>query len=221
MRNSSNVDARNNLGKSIILASSSPRRAQLLASVGIQASVIPSDADERVDPQWQPGDIVVQLALRKAGAVAEQQRNAGQAAVVIGADTIVVLDGEVLGKPDDAAHATEMLAKLQGRTHEVYTGVCVIDALSGEVVSDDVRSVVTFNPMSEREILAYVNTGEPLDKAGSYGVQGIGALFVARIEGDFFSVMGLPLHVLYPMLLRFGISPFVSDGQSLRHDLRI
>ncbi|MBO9604391.1 MAG: Maf family protein [Paenibacillaceae bacterium] len=224
----------------LVLASSSPRRQELIRTFGLPYRVIVSDADESVEPGLAPEQIVETLSLRKAEAVCGKMRSrepgsAPAAGIVIGSDTIVVLDGAVLGKPADEADARRMLAALQGRTHSVYTGVACIDAAAAATEppqwEEDTRfgdigryrvwpeppgaeaniavghtvSRVTFRPMSDREIAAYVETGEPLDKAGSYGAQGLGACFVEKIEGDFYSVMGLPLNMLYQMLLKFGV----------------
>ncbi|GAB2720374.1 Maf family protein [Paenibacillus thermoaerophilus] len=227
----------------IVLASSSPRRQELLRSLGLEFEVRPSGADESVEPGLPPEEIVESLAIRKALHVCGELRGEGRTGLVVGSDTIVVLDGQVLGKPADAEDAFRMLKLLQGRTHQVYTGVALLDAggvrsealgLGGrdgrtavrfgdigryrivpdspagrpEAAAGHTVSQVTFHPMSDEEIRSYVNTGEPLDKAGAYGVQGIGSVFIEKIEGDFYSIMGLPLNLLYQMLLMFGISLF-------------
>jgi len=218
----------------LILASSSPRRKELLAALGLTFTIDPSDADESFAPGTPPDEVVRMLALRKAESVAARHEQG----LVIGSDTIVVLDGAILGKPVDEADARRMLAMLQGRGHAVYSGVAIVDAAtmrearqstSEEAELGDIGryrvltetpdggpqavighsvSKVTFRPMSDGDIEAYVKTGEPLDKAGSYGVQGLGSVFVEKIEGDFYTIMGLPLNLLYQMLLKFGISPF-------------
>ncbi|AKG37802.1 Maf family protein [Paenibacillus durus] len=249
----------------IILASGSPRRRELLSLLGLPFDVIPREADESFPAEWEPEQIVSALALRKAEAVLPL---AGErSGVILGSDTIVVLEGRILGKPADEEESREMLTALQGRSHKVYTGVACIklgDGVNGGMLregisaeaalvkmaapafsspgkpgsnentgSDSVwlggigryrvlsqspngepaaiagytESRVTFRPMSAQEIDGYIKTGEPMDKAGSYGVQGIGSLFIEKIEGDFYSIMGLPLNLLYRMLLEFGINP--------------
>jgi len=183
--------------------------------LGMPVVIRPSDADERTPADWPPERVVEELSQRKAKAVWEQARESAEHAVVVGSDTLVTIDGRILGKPRDEEDAAEMLRLLSGRTHEVYTGLCCIghglsEPAGGapEILVSHTVSKVTFRPMSEEEIRAYIRTGEPMDKAGSYGIQGIGAVFIDRIEGDFFSIMGLPVSLLYQMLLRFGASPF-------------
>ena len=182
---------------SIILASSSPRRRELLTMLGLDFTVRPADIDEKFDPDKDPADEVLRVASAKAAAVP-----AGGDELVLAADTIVVLDGRVLGKPKDALDAARMLRALSGRTHAVYTGVAARrGAQCGGLVD---RSLVTFRDISDDEIARYIATGEPMDKAGSYGAQGIGAIFVEKIDGDFYNVMGLPLCALSGLLGRFG-----------------
>ena len=180
----------------LILASSSPRRRMLLAAVGARFQVIPADCDESGADALPPRERVAELARLKCAAVAAEHPDD----VVLGADTLVLdEDGEVLGKPRDEADARRMLRALSGRSNIVYTGVCVIRG--GETRTAVEESTVFFREMSDREIADYVATGEPMDKAGAYGVQERGALFVRRIEGDYFNVVGLPL-VLTQKLLR-------------------
>lgn len=262
----------NNTERRLILASSSPRRQELIRSLGLPYEICPSDADEATEPGLHPSDIVESLSVRKARAVYEQYKMRSEGTpgrgIVIGSDTIVVLDGLVLGKPRDEDDSFRMLKALQGRAHEVYSGVACIDLENGrtirgsrrtavymkplpderirryiatgeprdkaggydttmhlgdigqyriisespdgrpEIIVGHTVSKVTFRPMSDEEIWAYVKTGDPLDKAGAYGVQGIGSVFIEKIEGDFYSIMGLPLNLLYQMLLMFGISLF-------------
>ncbi len=193
----------------MILASSSPRRQELAGLLGLPLVIRPSQADESTPENWPPARVVEELALRKARAVWEVSKETmDRPAIVVGSDTIVALDGRILGKPRDQKHAAEMLGMLSGRTHEVYTGLCCIGLQNGKTVAAHNVSKVTFGPMSNEEIQAYIKTGEPLDKAGAYGVQGIGSVFIEKIEGDFYSIMGLPLNLLYQMLLMFGISLF-------------
>ena len=183
----------------IILASASPRRSQLLEALGLKFTVMPSPAAEpapdREDGR-RPGAFVERLARLKAGAIESDD-------LIIAADTVVVIDGEILGKPADGSHAAAMLARLRGRTHRVYSGICV---KHGETVQSAHQVTnVTFGQFSDDFIAAYVQTGEPLDKAGSYGAQGRGALLVAKIEGDYWNVVGLPLCLLSRMLCEFGV----------------
>ena len=182
----------------IVLASGSPRRRQLLEMLRIPHRVIAPDIDESRRDDEPPERYVVRLARAKARAVAD--RVPGE--VVLAADTTVVLVGAMFGKPDDAAAAVEMLGRLQGRTHEVMTAVAVgRDELIEHAL--DV-SHVTFRPADRATLAAYVATGEPLDKAGAYAIQGLGAPLVERVEGDFFGVMGLPLRLALDLLGRFG-----------------
>jgi septum formation protein len=183
----------------VILASQSPRRRELLALVGIPHEVRPADIDERYLPGEPPRHHTERLAREKSAAIAAAEPDA----LVIGSDTIVVVDGDVLGKPSDERDAERMIARLAGRTHVVMTGVAV--AWRGETRSavEDVR--VTFHPLSAREIAEYVATREPMDKAGAYGIQGYGATIVSRVDGDYFAVMGLPLQRLVRLLADVGI----------------
>ncbi|USG64137.1 Maf family protein [Brevibacillus ruminantium] len=186
----------------LILASSSPRRRELLQTIGLSFTVITSDVDESTEPDLSPQEVVEQLAYRKAKTVAEKVEEG----VVLGSDTVVVLDGVILGKPTDEEHAFQMLTSLQGREHVVYSGVALIDAKTGRVELNHSKTQVRIRSLTEREILAYIRTGEPMDKAGSYAIQGIGATLVESIAGDYFTVVGLPLRLTADMLSRFGIS---------------
>lgn len=184
----------------IILASASPRRAQLLSQVGVDFRVVVSEVDETIVPGLPPVELVVELAKQKAQAVA-QGLDTG---LVIGADTLVIADGRILGKPASEAEATDMLRQLSGKNHTVATGVAVVKANTGEVAAGVETTEVWFRTLSETEISAYVASGEPLDKAGAYGIQGRGALLVSRLEGCFFNVVGLPLVKLLELLRRLG-----------------
>lgn len=188
------------MGK-LILASGSPRRRELLAGLGLEFEVWAADVDETVEDRLPPEEAVRVLAYRKASAVANALRNG----IVIGADTVVVLDGRILGKPVDRQDACDMLGRLQGRTHEVFSGVAVIDASTGRNLVGHRSTLVHMRPLSDAEIKAYVRTGEPMDKAGSYAIQGIGSTIVDRIDGDYFTVVGLPMELLASMLTSFGI----------------
>jgi septum formation protein len=178
----------------IVLASASPRRAELLRAAGFSFVVEPADVDESVLPGEAPEAHVRRLARAKAQAGASRHPREA----VLGADTVVVVDGRILGKPRDAADATAMLTALSGRVHYVYTAVAVAE---GGAVRDEVNvSAVTFAPMSPGEIAAYVASGEPHDKAGAYAIQGWAARFIERLEGSYSSVMGLPVAVVHRLL---------------------
>ena len=190
----------------VILASQSPRRRDLLDLIGITHVVRPADIDEAVLPDEAPIPHCERLARSKAATLAVRSPDA----VVIAADTIVVLDGEILGKPADGEEARATLARLSGRTHTVHTAMAV--ALGGETVSAVESVQVTFRPLTADEIAAYVATGEPMDKAGAYGIQGFGATIVERIDGDYFSVMGLGLRRLVALLAELGLRYDVGAG---------
>ena len=176
-----------------VLASQSPRRQQLLQLLRITFTVRPADIDETMDPTLPPQDEVARVSKRKAEATA---RNPGD--VVIAADTIVVLKDRVLGKPADTAEAIAMLRSLSGRDHQVMTGLTVLR--DGKSITHTEITDVHFRPLTEEEILRYVETGEPMDKAGAYGIQGFAAPFVEGIRGDYYNVMGLPVCRLEQML---------------------
>lgn len=188
------------VGQPIILASSSPRRQELLAGLGIPFSIHTSDVDETIDLETAPERIVEQLAKRKASAVATNYKEG----LIIGSDTIVVLDSTILGKPKDDQEAFHMLSSLQGRVHFVYTGLAIIDVKSGTIRESHKRTEVRMRPLTTEEIHGYIATGEPRDKAGAYGIQGIGATLVEGIIGDYFTVVGLPLELLASELRSFG-----------------
>jgi len=184
----------------LILASQSPRRRELLSLIGLVHDVLPADIDETVLPDEQPASHAERLAREKAATIAALHPTA----IVVGSDTIVVLDGQILGKPRDEAEAIRTLQQLSGRTHTVLTAVAVA---RGSVLESGVESVeVTFRALSDRRIAAYVATGEPMDKAGAYGIQGYGATLVERIHGDYFAVMGLALGRLIELLRRVGVT---------------
>ena len=183
----------------LILASQSPRRAQLLEMLGLRFEILPAHIDERYLPGETPHAHVERLAREKAQAIAAQRTDA----LVVGSDTVVVLDGDVLGKPRDEAHAVEMLLRLQGREHRVETGVAVV-APGGGLRSATEAVRVHFRAFDAATARAYVATGEPMDKAGAYGIQGYGATIVDRIDGDFFAVMGLPVARTIDLLGQLG-----------------
>ena len=185
----------------VVLASASPRRRELLTLVGIPHVVRPADIDETPLPDEAPAALVTRLAREKA------LRVAGTAGtphtLIVAADTTVVLDGEILNKPESVADAERTLARLSGRTHTVATGIAC--ALNGRLVSDVEQVAVTFRRLDADEIRAYVATGEPMDKAGSYGIQGYGATIVQRIDGDYFAVMGLSLVRMLELMRELGV----------------
>jgi len=182
----------------IVLASGSPRRRQLLEMLRIPFRVIAPDVDEHALAGESPAAYVTRLSRVKAEVIAA--RAPGD--VVLAADTTVVLDEEIFGKPESPEHAVAMLARLQGRTHDVMTAVAV--TRDGDLAQALDVSRVTFRPADEATLAAYVATGEPLDKAGAYAIQGLGAPLIERVEGDFFGVMGLPLRLALDLLGRFG-----------------
>ena len=185
----------------IILASQSPRRKELLERMGIRDfETISPNVDESVFHGLPPEELVRRLSAEKAAAVAGR---AGEDAIVIAADTVVALEGAVLGKPADELDAFKMLSALSGVRHQVYTGVTV--CRGGEKQTAHEVTDVTFRELSEREIEDYISTGEPMDKAGAYGIQGYGALLIQGISGDYYNVMGLPVCRLSGMLSRFGV----------------
>ena len=192
----------------IILASTSPRRRELVASLHIPFDIVPSHAEESTPEGWSPDRIVTELAKRKAEAVYRQLDDGDRHGVIVGSDTIVVRDGTVLGKPADQREAASMLRSLQGRSHEVYTGVACVDSRTGACKVDYRRTVVTMRALREEEVEAYAASGEGLDKAGAYAIQGLGATIVTGIEGCYFNVVGLPLSLLTEMLASFGIQVF-------------
>lgn len=192
----------------VILASQSPRRRELLALVGIAHAVQPADIDETQWPGEDPRAHCERLAREKVAAIAGHEPNA----LVIGSDTIVILDGEVLGKPGDEAEARATLARLSGQSHVVMTAVAA--QWRGQERSAVVEVGVTFHELSAQEIAAYVATGEPMDKAGAYGIQGYGATIVKRVDGDYFAVMGLPLQRLVRLLAELGVRYSFGGGLS-------
>lgn len=183
-------------GPLFVLASKSPRRKELLNKIGINAQVIPSNVDEDAYKGLEAEKMVMQLSFVKAADVARSFR---KNTFVIGADTCVCLEGKIFGKPESKDDAKRMLEELSGKTHQVYTGYCVIDCGNGKSVSRCAVTNVTFKELTESEIKAYVETGEPLDKAGAYGIQEKGAVFVEKIDGDYSNVVGLPLSPLYKL----------------------
>lgn len=184
----------------IILASNSPRRRELLSQIGVNFEIIPSKFEEN-KVELPPARLVEHFAYMKAKDVA---RTIGTDALVIGSDTIVYLD-EIMGKPKDSTDAFKMLRKLSGKEHQVLSGLSIIDANSGKSLSGYECTRVKMKELSDKEIEAYVSSGEPVDKAGAYAIQGLGSLFVEGIQGDYFNIVGLPLFKLGKMLECFGV----------------
>ncbi|MEJ5252442.1 MAG: septum formation inhibitor Maf [Chthonomonadetes bacterium] len=192
----------------LILASASPRRRELLALLGIPFRVVPADIDETPPDGHTPEQIALRLAREKALAVALRERDG----IVLGADTIVVHEGEVLGKPKDADDALQMLRRLNGCEHQVYTGVVLLETVQGEVLREQGEAVCTrvwFRRVDEEHLRRYVATGEPMDKAGAYGAQGYGSTLIERIEGCYFNVVGLPVSRVCAMLEAWGVTPLI------------
>lgn len=189
----------------IILASASPRRAELLKQIGVEFELVPSQIEERPHPDEAPGDYITRIARAKVVAVA-RGRDSG---LVIGADTVVVLDGRLIGKPENQADAHRLLRLLSGKWHAVLTGVALYDVETRHEVADYEKTLVKFAQLNDTEIDWYVNTGEPMDKAGAYGIQGLGGLFVDEIAGNYYNVVGLPIPLVYRLARRLGYS-FVS-----------
>jgi septum formation protein len=189
---------------SFILASASPRREQLLRGMGLEFRVIPSDVDENFLEGEQPRNHVIRLSRDKSSAVAVEHRDSW----VLGADTIVIINGDVLGKPETQEDAREMLRKLSGREHRVITGFTLIHRSTRSIFSDAVESVVVFKEIQEDEMNWYVNSREPYDKAGAYAVQGMAAYFVREIRGSYSNVVGLPLTEVVTALKDVGAVTF-------------
>lgn len=187
--------------KKIILASASPRRREILKLTGLIFSVCASSYEEDLDLPLRPLELAKHLSCKKAEAVADKHRNA----IVIAADTFIVFKDRLLGKPRNEKDAVRMLMMLNGKAHTVITGFTIIDTGNNKTLSGSVSTIVYFKKLSREEISAYVRSKEPLDKAGAYAVQGLGAVFIEKIKGDFFNVMGLPLCALSESLKKFGV----------------
>ena len=184
----------------IVLASASPRRKELLERMGLDFAVRVAELDETMDPFAHPADEVARVAALKAKAVYPMCHDGD---VIIGADTIVVCDSLVMGKPRSEAEAFSMLRRLSGREHQVMTGLCVLTDSYEEIVT--VTTTLRMRPLSDEEIHAYIATGEPMDKAGAYGIQGLAAMFVVGLDGDYYNVMGLPVCTLTMILRKCGV----------------
>lgn len=188
--------------KKIILASASPRRKEILGITGLKFTVCVSDYEEDLHLSLRPRELARFLSLKKAEAVAHKYKNA----IIIAADTFIVFKNRVLGKPHTDKEGEKMLKMLNGKAHAVITGFTIIDTGTGKKLSRSVETKVYFKKLSIEEILAYIRSKEPLDKAGAYAIQGLGAVFIEKIEGDFFNVVGLPLCALTQGLRQFGVN---------------
>ena len=184
----------------LVLASKSPRRLELLQNAGFEVQVRTADVEEIPSPGESPVEYVRRLAQSKSAAVPSSPEE-----IVLGADTVVVVEGRILEKPADAADAARMLRELSGRSHEVLTGICIRH--NGTVIVDHCRTSVTFSTLSEAQIAEYVATGEPMDKAGAYGIQQFASRFVTSIEGCYFNIVGLPVSLVYRQLNRLSPHP--------------
>ncbi len=187
----------------LVLASASPRRKELLQQIGLNFAVIPSRAKEEVLADETPEEHVIRLSIDKATEVANRNNVSGR--WFIGSDTIVLSDNRILGKPRDHSHAAEMLQQLSGREHQVLSGYAIIDRQTGKQRAEAVTTKVWFRHLTDAEITSYIETGEPADKAGAYAIQGLGVCFVAKIEGSYTNVVGMPLCKLTLALKELGV----------------
>ena len=185
----------------IYLASASPRRRELLSQIKLPYQILTREVDETLPPGIPPAEQVLTLSRRKAAAAAEKL-NAG---IIIAADTVVALGEVVLGKPQNAAEALDMLDRLQGKVHEVYSGITLLEVPGNRMLSDYERTEVIMRHAGRAELARYAATGEPMDKAGAYGIQGLAAVFITEIKGCYYNVVGLPVSKLVTMLGEFGI----------------
>lgn len=194
--------------KQIILASASPRRKELLKQIGLTFRVVESNIEEVIETDIEPQELAEKLSLKKAEKIARTEKDA----LIIAADTLIVFQGKILGKPKDADDAYRTLAMLAGNIHTVITGLTVLDSSTGKLITKSVGTKVFMKEMNDEEIHRYIATGEPLDKAGAYGIQGKGALLIEKIEGDYFNVVGLPLFELRKVLTTsFGIDLLIQS----------
>ncbi len=189
--------------KKLILASASPRRKQLLKQIGLEFEVLASNIDEKLNPRLKPLHQVEELSRQKAEATAQMKE--AKNAIIIAADSMVAVADEIMGKPKDVKDAKRMLKKLSGSTHSIVTGFTIMDTATKKKVTKSVETKVWFKKLSPQEISVYIKTGEPMDKAGAYAIQEIGAIFIERIEGDYQGAVGLPLFALVKELKKFGI----------------
>jgi septum formation protein len=188
--------------RKIILASTSPRRKQILQITGLKFTQIASNYEEDMTLKMKPAALAMHLSRGKAESVSRKYKNA----LIIAADTFVVLGNKVLGKPHTNERAREMLKMLSGKTHTLITGLCIIDSRTGKIISKAETTKIYFQKLSETEIKNYIASKEPLDKAGAYAIQGLGSLFIKKIDGDYYNALGLPLFSLAKELKKFGIS---------------
>lgn len=195
--------------KKLILASASPRRKEILEQIGLTFETEPSNASEDMTADLPPHLLAQNVSAEKARTVASRHRDA----LIIAADTFIVLDGRIMGKAHTAEEARKMLSRLSGRMHTVITGLVLLDAGTGRMVSDSVETKVHMKKMSPDEIEAYVRSGEPIGKAGAYAIQGLGAVLIEGIEGDYSNVVGLPLRALAEGLRKFGVEVLKSDSR--------
>ncbi|OGH99386.1 MAG: septum formation protein Maf [Candidatus Melainabacteria bacterium GWA2_34_9] len=190
------------MNKKIILASASPRRKELLKSMGLEFEVIPSEIEENIENESFSPKLIENLAAEKAADVAKRTNFT---AIVIGSDTVVVINNKILGKPKDKKDAFIMLKMLSGNTHQVISAIAVIDTETRKILKDSVVSDVTFKQLSDEEINAYIETGEPMDKAGAYAIQGFAGMFVKSINGCYSNIVGISVFKLAEMLKEFGV----------------
>lgn len=196
--------------RKIVLASASPRRKELLEQLGLKFEVDPASDAENISQDLPPQELAVAVSVSKASAVAGRHKNS----IIIAADTFGVLRGKIIGKPQTEAGARKMLKRLSGKVHSVITGFTVLDTGSGRIVTRSVETKVRIKKLTDEEIDAYVRTGEPLDKAGAYAIQGLGSVIVDGIEGDYYNVVGLPLAALADSLREFGVRIVDSKGEA-------
>jgi len=191
----------------LFLASTSPRRQELIRRLGLPVEILKNTADETYEPEWSPEEVVQHLSKIKAQGAYTSLRATpkGEEGILVGADTIVAMNQTILGKPRDVTHATTMLESLQGNQHKVFTGITLIETNTGKRITTYESTDVWMKSLDRDQIERYITTGEPMDKAGSYGIQGIGATLIHRIEGDYFNVVGLPLSKLADQLKEFGV----------------
>jgi septum formation protein len=198
--------------KKIILASASPRRKELLEKIGLKFDVEPSDYEEEINSGLEPHELVRQISVKKAESVAARYKDA----IIIAADTIGVISNKIIGKPHTENEARKMLKEISGKSHSVITGFTILDTAANKTISRTVNTRVYIKKLTKQEIDAYVKTGEPLDKAGAYAIQGRGAVIVEKIEGDYYNVMGLPLNALTTALKEFGINVWTNTQLNTR-----
>lgn len=191
------------MGRKLVLASSSPRRIELLKQIGLDFEVIPAHIEEKII-ELKPDELVQKLAIEKVISVSRKVRNS----IVIGADTLVYAENKVLGKPRTEKEALDMLLLLSNKWHKVYSGIAVLDTETQKLIADIEESGVKFKSISEKEAKNYIQTGEPMDKAGAYAIQGKGAVFIERIEGCYYNIVGLPLFKLVKLLEQFNVYVF-------------